>query len=109
MKDFFKRAGLAVLRCLWGMNLVDQRTGQVIARVVVIRWRGGLRVIGFDGVAVRPHFLPQEKETYWAQDLGFSTHVPPDFTHVDNRYCADLASDASGSGGNVPDVAGPES
>ena len=98
-----------MLRGLLGVNLIDQRTGKVIARVVVIRWKGGLRIIGLEGVAVRPHFLPQEKEKYWAQDLSFSTHVPPDFPHVTDCYRADLASDAAGGGGNVPDVAKLES
>ena len=71
-----RRVGLAVLRRLWGVKLVDQRTGAVIGRVVVVRWKGGLRLIGLNGVAVQPQFLPQATESYWAQDLGFSTHPP---------------------------------
>lgn len=109
MKNFLRRAGLLILRLICGVNLVDQRTGKVIGRVVVVRWKGGLRFIGFDGAVVRPHFLPQEKERYWAQDLGFSTHAPPDFPHVENSYCVDLAPDATGGGGDGREVAGPES
>ena len=81
----------------------------MIGRVVVIRWRGGLRLIGMEGAALRPHFLPQEKEMYWAQDLGFSTHPPPDFPYVENSYSADLTSDANRGGGDVRDLAAPES
>lgn len=109
MKSFLKRAGLGMLRCFFGVKLLDQRTGEVIGKVVVVRWKGTLRLIGLDGVAVRPHFLPQKKEIYWAQDLGFSTHPAPDFPHVANDHRTDLASNASRSGGDVPDVAAPES
>ena len=109
MKAILRRMGLAVLRRLWGMKLVDQRTGEVIARVVVVRWKGGLKVIGLDGVAVRPHFLPQTTESYWAQDLGFSTHPPPDFPYVEDGHRADLPPDTSRGGGDVRNVATPES
>lgn len=109
MKSILRRIGLAVLRRLWGVKLVDQRTGEVIGRVVVVRWKGGLRLIGLDGVAVRPHFLPQATESYWAQDLGFSTHPPPDFPYVEDRHRADFPPDASGGAGDVPGVAAPES
>ena len=109
MTAFCKRIGLAVLRRVFGVKLVDQRTGEVIGRIVVIRWKGRLRFLGLDGVAVRPHFLPQEKEVYWAQDLGFSSHPPPDFPHVSNHHSIDLAPIAPRSGGDVPDVATPES
>lgn len=104
-----RRIGLAVLCRLWGVKLVDQRTGEVIGRVVVVRWKGGLRLIGLNGVAVQPHFLPQATESYWAQDLGFSTHPPPDFPYVENRHRADLPPVASRGAGDVQGVATPES
>lgn len=104
-----RRIGLAVLCRLWGVKLVDQRTGEVIGRVVVVRWKGGLRLIGLNGVAVQPHFLPQATESYWAQDLGFSTHPPPDFPYVENRHRADLPPVASRGAGDVRGVATPES
>jgi hypothetical protein len=109
MKLFLMKTGLAVLRFFCGVTLVDQRTGKVIGRVVVIRWKGGLRLIGLEGAAVRPHFLLQQSERYWAQDLGFSSHPAPDFPHVENRHPADLPSDTSRGVSHVPDVAGPES
>ena len=104
-----RRIGLAVLCRLWGVKLVDQRTGEVIGRVVVVRWKGGLRLIGLNGVAVQPHFLPQATESYWAQDLGFSTHPPPDFPYVENCHRADLPPVASRGAGDVQGVATPES
>jgi hypothetical protein len=109
MKSIVRRIGLAVLCRLWGVKLVDQRTGEVIGRVVVVRWKGGLRLIGLNGVAVQPHFLPQATESYWAQDLGFSTHPPPDFPYVENRHRADLPPVASRGAGDVQGVATPES
>ena len=79
MKTFIKRIALGLIRFLFGLKIVDQRTGQVVAKVVIVRWRGCLRIIGLGEAGVSPHFLPQDKETYCAQDLGFSTHPPPDF------------------------------
>ncbi len=52
MKALLKKLGLRVLGRLCGVRVVDQRTGQVIGRVIVVRWRGGLRIMGFEGVAV---------------------------------------------------------
>ena len=109
MKTFCKRLGLRILQAMFGIKMVDQRTGEIIAKVVVLRWRGKLRFLGLNGVAVRPHFLPQEKEVYWAQDLGFSTHPPPDFPNVTHHHRIDLAPVAAGSGQNVPDVAATKS
>lgn len=109
MKPLVKKVGLAVLRLFFGVTLIDQRTGKVIGKVVVVRWKGGLRLIGLDDVAVRPHFLLQQSERYWAQDLGFSTYPSPDFSHVENSHRADLASDASRGDSHVSNVAGPES
>ena len=109
MKGIFRKLGLAVLRGMLGVSLVDQRTGKAIGKVVVVRWKGGLRLIGLDDVAVYPHFLPQNKEKYWAQDLGFSTHAPPDYPHVENTHRSDLAPDTGGGGCDVRDVAAPES
>ncbi|MDB6072327.1 MAG: hypothetical protein JWL81_3498 [Verrucomicrobiales bacterium] len=100
MKNFLKRMGMGLLKALLGVRLVDQRTGAELGRVVVIRWRGRLRFIGLEGKAVRPHFLPQESETYWAQDLGFSTHPDPDFPHVDPAHRPRHASDSAGGGGD---------
>jgi len=108
MKTLFKRLGLAVLRGVFGVKLVDQRTGGIIGKIVVLRWKGKLRILGLDGVAVRPHFLPQATEVYWAQDLGFSTHPPPDYPHVADNYRLDLASIAKRGGSDVPDLAAPE-
>lgn len=79
MKSFMKRTLLAMLRFCLGIKIVDQRTGKILGKVLVVRWKGGLRIIGLEEACVVPHFLPQKRETYWAQDLGFSTWAPPDF------------------------------
>ena len=109
MKTFFKKWAVSGLRFVLGVKVVDQRSGAVLGRVVVRPWKGGLRLIGLDGVALRPHFLPQDREVYWAQDLGFSTHPPPDFPHVENHHRSDFAPNPSGSVGDGRSVAAPES
>ena len=69
--------GLALARRL-GTKIIDQRTGESLGRAFVFAWRGRIHVIGLH-VAVRPTFLPQQRVTYWKQELGFTTHPPPDF------------------------------
>ena len=102
---------LAALRNVFGVPLVDQTTGAVIGRVLVIGWKGKLRLIGLNGIAVRPVFQPQARETYWAQDLGFSTHEVPDFERVASEGCdsSAVASESGGGAGDVRSVAGSES
>ena len=65
---------------LIGTRVVDERTGQVLGRALLVSFRGKIHVIGL-GVPVVPVFLPQERLTYWKQELGFRTHSPPDFPH----------------------------
>ena len=70
---------LRVARLL-GSPVVDVRTGQVLGRALLVPFRGRVHVIGLDA-AVMPVFVPQERLTYWKQDLGFTIHPPPDFPH----------------------------
>lgn len=72
------RFALSVGTRMFGRKLVDQRTGQVAGRVFVIVWRGKIRIIG-GPVGFKPEFMPQDRLTYWMQDLGFSSHPTPDF------------------------------
>ena len=39
-----------------------------------------VHVIGLDAIVV-PEFVPQQRLTYWKQELGFTAHPPPDFPH----------------------------
>ena len=109
MKKPVKDWGIRLLRALFGVRLRDQRTGLDLGKVLVIPWKGGLRFIGLEGAAVRPSFLPQESEQYWAQDLGFSSHPPPDFPHVANHDRSFIPPNGSGSGENASDVGASES
>ena len=63
-----------------GSPVRDVRTGKVVGRAMVIAFRGKVYVIGLE-TAVVPVFLPQERLTYWKQELGFTAHPPPDFSH----------------------------
>ena len=79
MKQLFRAAGLSIFRAL-GTTIVDARTGERLGRALLFPWRGTIKVIGLE-TPVRPVFLPQNRLTYWKQDLGFTTHPPPDFPH----------------------------
>jgi hypothetical protein len=75
-----RAAGLAIVRRI-GSPVVDRRTGDVVGRALFIPWRGKIHVIGLEK-AVAPMFLPQQRLTYWKQEIGFTTHPPPDFESV---------------------------
>jgi hypothetical protein len=83
MKRFLIRklrdAGLAVAR-LFASDLVDFRTGKKIGRALLLPWRGKIHVIGLEEAA-QVAFLPQERLTFWKQEIGFTAHPPPDFPH----------------------------
>ena len=70
---------LRVARLL-GSRVIDARTGQVLGRALLIPFRGRVHVIGLDATVV-PEFVPQQRLTYWKQELRFTTHPPPDFPH----------------------------
>lgn len=63
-----------------GSPLRDVRTGRVLGRALLFSFRGKIHVIGLE-TAVIPVFVPQERLTYWKQELGFTAHPPPDFPH----------------------------
>ena len=65
---------------LIGSPVRDVRTGRELGRALVVTFRGKLHVIGLE-TAVIPVFIPQERLTYWKQELGFTAHPPPDFSH----------------------------
>ena len=65
---------------LLGSRVVDARTGRVLGRALLVPFRGRVHVIGLDAIVV-PEFVPQERLSYWKQELRFTTHPPPDFSH----------------------------
>jgi hypothetical protein len=83
MKRFLLRKlrdlGLAVAR-LFASDLVDFRTGKKIGRALLVPWRGKIHVIGLE-TPVQVTFLPQERLTFWKQEIGFTAHPEPDFPH----------------------------
>lgn len=84
---------LKALTAVFGVRIIDQRTGLVLGKALFVRWRGKLRVIGLEGKRVIPAFESQQRLTYWNQALTFSTHPEPDFP---NERKADDPPDASG-------------
>ena len=65
---------------VFGSDLRDYRTGEKIGRAFLIPWRGKVHVVGLQE-PVRVIFLPQERLTFWKQEIGFTAHPPPDFPH----------------------------
>lgn len=80
MKMFIRNIGLRLAR-LCGSPIADCHTGQPLGRALLLSWRGKIHVIGLER-AVRLVFLPQERLTYWKQEIGFTVHPPPDFPKV---------------------------
>lgn len=80
VRSLLRTAGLALARLL-GSTVVDRRTGEPLGRALLFPWRGRIIVIGL-GEQIRPVkavFLPQERLTYWKQEIGFMTLPEPDF------------------------------
>lgn len=69
---------LPVLIRIFGSTIHDARTGVAIGRALLVPWRGRVHFISTTGV-VEPVFLPQERLTYWKQELGFAKMDPVDF------------------------------
>jgi hypothetical protein len=81
MKMLLRSIGLAVVHKI-GMKIFDSESGRPLGRVLLIPWGGKVRVVGLER-SVRPVFLLQTRLTYWKQDLGFTTHPPPDFPSLE--------------------------
>ena len=79
IKNALRSAVIGTARLL-GSPVRDVRTGQVLGRALLVCFRGKVHVIGLE-TAVIPVFVPQERLTYWKQELGFTAHPPPDFPH----------------------------
>lgn len=67
-----------------GTPVRDAETGELLGRAVMIPWRGKIVCIGLD-TPVCPVFLPQERLTYWKQELGFRRQPPPDYPSLHDR------------------------
>jgi hypothetical protein len=74
------RAVLLWLAHRLGSEIRDSRTGAPLGRALMVCWRGKVHFIGLNQ-AVVPYFLPQERLTYWKQELGFTQQPKPDFPH----------------------------
>jgi hypothetical protein len=71
-----------------GTKIVDVESGRTLGKAFAISWRGKIHLIGLE-TAVRPTFLPQTRLTYWKQEIGFTTHPPPDFPSQASKTSAD--------------------
>ena len=74
------RAVVLKVARLLGSPVRDVYTGELLGQALLVSFRGRVHVIGLEA-AVRPVFVPQNRLTYWKQELGFTAHPPPDFPH----------------------------
>ena len=79
ISSFIRRIVITLARSV-GSKIMDAETGEVLGRAFLFPWRGKIAVIGLDA-EVKPVFLPQQRLTYWKQNLGFTVHKPADFPH----------------------------
>ena len=77
MRKLIRSVGLAIAH-KFGARITDYRTGKVVGRAIIFPWRGRIHIIGLEGSVV-PTFIPQQRLTYWKQELGFTVHDQPDF------------------------------
>jgi hypothetical protein len=80
VRRIIRAAGLVVARAI-GTRLVDCKTGRSLGKALIIPWRGRIHVIGLE-TAVIPIFFPQQRLTFWKQELGFTVHDQPDFENL---------------------------
>lgn len=84
LKQMFRSLALRILTQM-GTELVDQRTGTSLGKALVLGWRGKIVIIGLSAEEpVIPTFLPQQRLTYWKQELGLSSYPLPD-AHLEER------------------------
>ena len=83
IRKLLRAVGLSFAR-LVGTRIIDCETGQPLGKALIIPWRGKIHVIGLP-LSVRPLFRPQERLTYWKQEIVFTVHPPPDFPRTDHN------------------------
>lgn len=93
MRQLLRSIGLSLARA-FGTRIVDIESGRTLGKALAISWRGKVHVIGLE-TAVRAVFLPQKRLTYWKQEIGFTTHPPPDYPN--ERSTSSAAQDHQGS------------
>lgn len=81
MKKFFRNVFLKII-ALISSEIRDSDTGEKLGRGLFIAWRGKVHLIGYEGRALVPKFLPQKVLVYWKQDLGFTARAMPDFSRI---------------------------
>jgi hypothetical protein len=77
LKQVLRNFGVFAVRH-FGSKVVDQKSGQLLGRALFLPWSGKIHVIGLEAT-VLVSFLPQERLTYWKQEIGFTIHPSPDF------------------------------
>jgi hypothetical protein len=79
LKKYLRAIIMKAARWL-GSEIVDHQTGKVLGRALLLPWRGKIHVIGLRNT-VKIIFAPQQRLTYWKQEIVFTVHPAPDFSH----------------------------
>lgn len=63
---------------IFGSKIRDYASGELLGKAFVFAWRGQIHIIGLK-TAVVLRFQPQQRLTYWKQEIGFTVRPRPDF------------------------------
>ncbi|MEM9480799.1 MAG: hypothetical protein AAGA58_14180 [Verrucomicrobiota bacterium] len=70
----------------FGRQIIDERTGQEVARVVVRVRKGRIEVVGLrDSRPLVARFVPPAEASYTRASIAFESHEEPDFPNERNR------------------------
>ena len=86
----FTSALIQYLAYLFGFKIVDQRTKKLLGKAFLIPFKGKILFIPGkhfkkDTIEyVIPEFCKLDKECFWKQEIGFSSHLEEDFENEES-------------------------
>jgi hypothetical protein len=78
MKKLLRRIGLVAVQ-LCGTDIRDIDDGAVLGRALVLAFGGRVHLIGYNGLALRPVSVAQNRVKYWRITIGFKKAEVPDY------------------------------
>jgi hypothetical protein len=64
---------------VFGRNVVDFETGEILGRALVFFWRGRLLLLGYQGPPLQVEFVAEVPFEYSRRVVGFRKAIVPDF------------------------------
>lgn len=66
---------------LFGRQIVDCRSGEVLGRAFLVSWFGRFYVLGYNGKKpLQLVWLAEDKVRYWRSRVGFTTYTESEVT-----------------------------